>query len=69
MTTMKKGTLDLVNIVEMLGCPSEEVLGGSLEGHMVVMVTRSSQVEYHNMGSRLYGSWCVRVATWNIDGG
>ena len=39
MTTMKKGTLDLVNIVEMLGCPSEEVLEGSLEGHMVVAVT------------------------------
>jgi hypothetical protein len=28
-----------VNIVEMLGCPSEEVLEGSLEGHMVVVVT------------------------------
>jgi hypothetical protein len=39
MTTMKKGTLDLVNIVEMLGCLSEEVLGGSMEGHMVVVVT------------------------------
>ena len=39
MTTMKKGALDLVNIVEMLGCLSEEVLGGSMEGHMVVVVT------------------------------
>jgi hypothetical protein len=32
-------TLALVNIVEMTGCPSEEVLGDSLAGHRVAVVT------------------------------
>jgi uncharacterized protein YcsI (UPF0317 family) len=39
MTTMKKRILEQGNNVEMLGCPSEEVPGGSMEGHMVVVVT------------------------------
>ena len=39
MTTMKKRIREQVNKVEMLGCPSEEGPGGSMEGHMVVEVT------------------------------
>ena len=37
MTTMKNRILEQVNKVEMLGCPSEEVLGGSLEGHITAL--------------------------------
>jgi hypothetical protein len=37
---MKRGmTLASVNVVEMLGYPSEEVLGGSMAGHRAVVVT------------------------------
>ena len=39
MTTMKNRILEQVNKVEMLGCPSEEVLGDSLMDHRVAVVT------------------------------